>query len=88
MERPEAITSSRPQVAARIVAVPSTDDFTSLAVGYQSQELAYTKQVPTVAYPHWAVTTDAPSDYGQMVRHYERTIYGEINFVGMVKRTW
>jgi hypothetical protein len=87
MARPEVITVPRPQIAARIVPVPSTDDFTSMATGFESASLSYTRQVPRVAYPHGAVTTEAPlPKYQHTARHYVRDIYGEVTFAGMVER--
>ena len=83
MERP-ALTRVLPlQEKATIVPAPSTDDFTTMDVGYESTSLKYTKQVPRLAYNHWAVTTDEVVQDAPLVEWYERTIYGERRFIGL-----
>ena len=87
MERP-AITRVLPlQEKATIVPAPSTDGFTDMAIGYESTSLTYTKQVPRLAYNHWAVTTDEVQQNAPLVQWYERTIYGEIRSLGLLPRS-
>ena len=86
MERP-AVTRVLPlQEKATIIPVPSTDDFVNMAAGYESVSLNYTKQIPRLVYPHWAVTTDEIKPYEPLVQWFERTIYGEIRSLGMLPR--
>ena len=83
MERP-AVTRVWPlQEKATIVPAPSTDGFTTMDVGYESTSLTYTKQVPRLAYNHWAVTTDEVQQNAPLVQWYERSIFGERRFIGL-----
>jgi hypothetical protein len=84
MGRPARTSVVVPQVTATIVPAPSTDDFGRYEVGYESANLKYTKPVPRLAYPHYAITTERVWQDLPMVKHYETSEYGETRFVGMV----
>jgi len=85
MERP-AVTRVLPlQVVATTVPAPSTDSFGHYGPGYESPSLRYTKQVPTLGYNHWAVTSEVVVQDLPDVEHYETSIYGETSFVGLVR---
>jgi hypothetical protein len=86
MERPELTRVLPLQEKATIVPAPSTDDFTHYRPGHESQSLTYTKQVPRLVYPHWAVTTDEVRQYEPPVQWFERTAYGEYRSLGLLPR--
>lgn len=82
MERP-AVTRVLPlQEKATTVPAPSTDSFGHYGPGYESTSLKYTKQVPTLGYNHWAVTSEVVVQDLPDVECYERSIYGEVTRVG------
>lgn len=83
MARPARVHVHPLQVTATVVPAPSTDDFTHYRPGHESQSLTYTRQVPRLAYPHWAVTSEVVVQDLPDVRHYETSIYGETTFVGL-----
>lgn len=87
MERPARVQVHPLQVTATIVPAPSTDDFTHYRPGHESQSLTYTKQVPRLVYPHWAVTSEVVVQDLPDGLHYERSIYGEVTLIGS-KRAW
>ena len=87
MERPARVQVRPLQEKATIVPAPSTDDFTRYRPGHESQSLTYTRQVPRLAYPHWAVTSEVVVQDLPDGLHYERSIYGEVTLVGP-KRAW
>lgn len=88
MERPARVHVHPLQVTATTVPAPSTDDFgRHYEPGYESPSLMYTKQVPRLAYNHWAVTSEVVVQNLPDIECYERSIYGEVTRIGS-KRAW
>jgi hypothetical protein len=82
MERPAREHVLPLQVVATVVPAPSTDSFDHYEPGYESASLKYTKQVPRLGYPHWAVTSEVVPQNLPGIRCYERSEYGEITYIG------